>query len=154
VSTARVVSGDELHTVLQQDSPIIVAPAPLSPSVSPSLCLTISVACVRSALSCCRFPQFTPASWAKVIPSASPDAIDLIAKLTAWDPAKRLSSDQALRHPYFAVSQGDIHSVARVSLRVMYVVHLRCHTHGLPVSTHSVLVVRFLCSTACAGYIA
>ncbi len=57
------------------------------------------------ALPCCRFPQFTPASWAKVIPSASPDAIDLIAKLTAWDPAKRLSSDQALRHPYFAVSR-------------------------------------------------
>jgi hypothetical protein len=50
-----------------------------------------------------RFPQFTPASWTKVIPSASPEAIDLIAKLTAWDPARRLSSEQALRHPYFAV---------------------------------------------------
>jgi serine/threonine protein kinase len=58
-------------------------------------------------LSCatCRFPQFTPSNWSKVIPSASPDAIDLITKLTFWDPARRLSSEQALQHPYFAVSR-------------------------------------------------
>lgn len=53
-----------------------------------------------------RFPSFTPAAWSKVIPSASAEAIDLIAKLTAWDPARRLSSEQALRHPYFAVREG------------------------------------------------
>jgi serine/threonine protein kinase len=53
---------------------------------------------------CCRFPQFSPASLAKLIPSGSPEAIDLIAKLIAWNPDSRLSSEQALRHPYFAVS--------------------------------------------------
>ncbi|KAF6258871.1 kinase-like domain-containing protein [Scenedesmus sp. NREL 46B-D3] len=49
-----------------------------------------------------KFPQFSPASLTKLIPSASPEAIDLIAKLIAWSPDARLSSEQALRHPYFA----------------------------------------------------
>eukprot|EP00775_Hariotina_reticulata_P005500 gene5500-5735_t len=48
-----------------------------------------------------RFPQFSSVNLTKVIPSASTDAIDLISKLVAWDPAQRLSSEQALRHPYF-----------------------------------------------------
>ncbi|WIA19572.1 hypothetical protein OEZ85_005514 [Tetradesmus obliquus] len=49
-----------------------------------------------------KFPQFSPASLAKLIPSASPEALDLIGKLIAWNPDARLSSEQALRHPYFA----------------------------------------------------
>lgn len=60
-----------------------------------------------------RFPQFSPASLAKLIPSASPEALDLIGKLIAWNPDARLSSEQALRHQYFAVR-------ARRSVRVMY----------------------------------
>lgn len=37
----------------------------------------------------------------KLIPHASPDAIDLINKLLAYNPDDRLSARQALRHPYF-----------------------------------------------------
>jgi serine/threonine protein kinase len=72
-------------------------------------CLTFcSVVCLcfvplMCVCHCCRFPQFSPASLAKLIPSGSPEAIDLIAKLIAWNPDSRLSSEQALRHPYFAV---------------------------------------------------
>lgn len=63
------------------------------------LLLMVSVPCAALR----RFPQFCSVNLSKVIPSASTDAIDLISKLVAWDPAQRLSSEQALRHPYFVV---------------------------------------------------
>jgi serine/threonine protein kinase len=50
-----------------------------------------------------RFPAFSAAPLSKVIPSASAEALDLISRLTAWDPARRISSEQLLRHAYFAV---------------------------------------------------
>ncbi len=37
----------------------------------------------------------------RLIPHASPEAIDLICKLIAYDPEKRISAKQALKHPYF-----------------------------------------------------
>lgn len=36
-------------------------------------------------------------------PHANPLAIDLLSKLLTFDPAKRISCEQALNHPYFAV---------------------------------------------------
>ena len=36
-------------------------------------------------------------------PSANPEAIDLLSKMLAFDPAKRISCEQALNHPYLAV---------------------------------------------------
>ena len=36
-------------------------------------------------------------------PSANPLAIDLLSKMLTFDPAKRISCEQALAHPYFSV---------------------------------------------------
>ncbi|GLE00153.1 hypothetical protein PINS_up008880 [Pythium insidiosum] len=47
-------------------------------------------------------PQHTGKSLATVCPSAPPDAIDLMTKLLAFDPRKRLSVDDAIAHPFLA----------------------------------------------------
>lgn len=44
-----------------------------------------------------RFPQFAPTPLSKIITSASPEAIDLITQLCAWDPAKRPTVQQVRR---------------------------------------------------------
>ena len=45
-----------------------------------------------------------------LFPSASPEALDLLEKLMRFNPDKRISSDEALRHPYCAQvgSNGDV----------------------------------------------
>ncbi|KAG5488360.1 uncharacterized protein JKF63_07955 [Porcisia hertigi] len=40
-------------------------------------------------------------SWETVVPAADPVALDLIAKMLEFNPQKRISTEQALRHPYF-----------------------------------------------------
>ncbi|GMH40488.1 hypothetical protein BSKO_08392 [Bryopsis sp. KO-2023] len=50
-----------------------------------------------------RFPQFAPTALSKIITNASPDAIDLMTSLTAWDPSRRPTAVQCLQHPYFQV---------------------------------------------------
>ncbi len=37
------------------------------------------------------------------MPGATPAALDLMASLCAWDPARRPTAAQALAHPYFQV---------------------------------------------------
>jgi mitogen-activated protein kinase 15 len=37
-----------------------------------------------------------------VFPTASDDALDMLKSLLQFNPAKRLTADQALRHPYVA----------------------------------------------------
>ncbi|XP_059642261.1 cyclin-dependent kinase F-4-like [Cornus florida] len=48
-----------------------------------------------------RFPQLTGAHLSVLIPSASADAISLIASLCLWDPCKRPTASEALQHPFF-----------------------------------------------------
>ncbi|CAL8464693.1 g4228 [Coccomyxa elongata] len=48
-----------------------------------------------------RFPQCQPTPLAAMVPQASPAALDLIASLCHWDPAKRPTAAQALQHPFF-----------------------------------------------------
>jgi len=38
-----------------------------------------------------------------IYPHANPNAIDLLTKMLAFDPAKRISCEEALAHPYLAV---------------------------------------------------
>ena len=47
------------------------------------------------------FTACAPADWARVLGAASPLALDLVKRLVAWDPAARLSAEQALQHPFF-----------------------------------------------------
>lgn len=44
-------------------------------------------------------PKFAESSWKNV----SPEAIDLICQLLTVDPKKRISSADALKHPWFQV---------------------------------------------------
>ena len=50
-----------------------------------------------------RFPQFAPTSISSLIPHASPEAVDMINALIAWDPNKRPTAVQCLQMPYFQV---------------------------------------------------
>ncbi|XP_050386921.1 cyclin-dependent kinase F-4-like [Argentina anserina] len=61
-----------------------------------------------------QFPQFSGVHLSSLIPSASEDAISLISSLCSWDPSKRPTAEEALRHPFF---------------QSCYYVppHLRCH---------------------------
>jgi renal tumor antigen len=47
------------------------------------------------------FPKEDGTSIAKLIPHASPAAIDLMLKMLAYDPGKRMNAREALRHEYF-----------------------------------------------------
>eukprot|EP00892_Ulva_mutabilis_P003352 jgi/Ulvmu1/1389/UM011_0117.1 len=50
-----------------------------------------------------RFPAFSPQPLAKLIPTASPEAIELITSLCHWNPEKRPTAVQCLQHAYFQV---------------------------------------------------
>ncbi|CAG5896437.1 unnamed protein product [Menidia menidia] len=50
-----------------------------------------------------RFPKCAPASLRSLIPNASNEAITLMRGMLQWDPEKRPSAAQALKHPYFRV---------------------------------------------------
>ena len=47
------------------------------------------------------FPHKEPQQMAKLIPHCSPECIDIIVKLLAYDPDDRLSARQAVKHAYF-----------------------------------------------------
>ena len=47
--------------------------------------------------------------WKRLLPNAEPSALDLLGKLLAFDPAKRITVEEALRHPYVS----EYHDVAR-----------------------------------------
>ncbi|XP_045154183.1 serine/threonine-protein kinase MAK isoform X1 [Echinops telfairi] len=52
-----------------------------------------------------RFPQCVPINLKTLIPNASNEAIQLMTDMLNWDPKKRPTASQALKHPYFQVGQ-------------------------------------------------
>lgn len=48
------------------------------------------------------FPSNAPLSLESLIPTASPDALDLIGQLLQWDPSRRITPQAALTHPFLA----------------------------------------------------
>uniref|UniRef100_A0A8C5L8C4 non-specific serine/threonine protein kinase n=1 Tax=Jaculus jaculus TaxID=51337 RepID=A0A8C5L8C4_JACJA len=52
-----------------------------------------------------RFPQCVPMNLKTLIPNASNEAIHLMMEMLSWDPKKRPTASQALKHPYFQVGQ-------------------------------------------------
>ncbi|KAL6070775.1 hypothetical protein STEG23_029321 [Scotinomys teguina] len=52
-----------------------------------------------------RFPQCIPINLKTLIPNASTEAIQLMTEMLSWDPKKRPTARQALKHPYFQVGQ-------------------------------------------------
>jgi cyclin-dependent kinase 2 len=47
------------------------------------------------------FPKFKKCDLKQTLPSLTPVAMDLLMKLVALDPAKRINAKEALEHPYF-----------------------------------------------------
>lgn len=52
---------------------------------------------------------------AKLIPHASPVAVDLIHKMLEYDPQRRITAEQALKHPFFA----DVLDIVRTKVDTM-----------------------------------
>jgi len=51
-----------------------------------------------------RFPQFVPTKLETLVPQANADGINIMLAMMSWDPAKRPSTAQILKHPYFEVA--------------------------------------------------
>lgn len=71
-----------------------------------------------------QFPQFKSTNLSLVIPNASTEAIDLINSLLSWDPVKRPTAAECLRHPFF---QPCLYIPPSLRMREM---HLKHHSLG------------------------
>lgn len=54
------------------------------------------------------YPQWEPQNMALVVPELSPEGIDLLQKMLALNPSKRLSAEECLDHPYFLQLENDV----------------------------------------------
>jgi len=47
------------------------------------------------------FPKWKPKDFKELVPDLCPEGQDLLQQMLVFDPAKRISARQALKHPYF-----------------------------------------------------
>lgn len=60
--------------------------------------------CLSQAQEYIRSLPFSPGiPFEKLYPQANPLALDLLSKLLAFDPTKRITCTEALRHPYLSI---------------------------------------------------
>ncbi|KAH9328548.1 hypothetical protein KI387_000656, partial [Taxus chinensis] len=71
-----------------------------------------------------QFPQFKSTNLSFLIPTASAEAIDLMNSLLSWDPVKRPTAAECLRHPFF---QPCFYTPPSFRIREM---HLKHHPPG------------------------
>jgi serine/threonine protein kinase len=60
-----------------------------------------SMATVSPEINVKQFTRYSKVPFERIIPKASPQAIDLLERLLQFDPSKRITAQEALRHPYF-----------------------------------------------------
>lgn len=64
-----------------------------------------------------RFPSFVPTKLESLVPQSNADGINLMLAMMKWDPSKRPSTAQILKHPYFeagAASEPEQHSLPKL----------------------------------------
>lgn len=59
------------------------------------------------------FPKFKKKNLQDLMPDADPLAIDLIEKMLIYDPSRRITAKEALKHPYFADISSEIKALCR-----------------------------------------
>jgi serine/threonine protein kinase len=47
------------------------------------------------------FPKWSPQPLSKFCPDLCPEGLDMLAKMLIYEPGKRISASEALKHPYF-----------------------------------------------------
>lgn len=47
-------------------------------------------------------PKKQPKAFDKIFPQANKEALDLLSKMLIFDPSKRITVNEALKHPYFS----------------------------------------------------
>ncbi|KAL0208902.1 hypothetical protein P9112_011489 [Eukaryota sp. TZLM1-RC] len=51
---------------------------------------------------CDAFPQYSPKNLADVVPGLCPQGLELLGQMLVYEPGRRISAKEALRHPYFS----------------------------------------------------
>lgn len=46
-------------------------------------------------------PHRDPVNWSQLLRGATNQEVDLISKMLLWDPTKRITADEAIKHPFF-----------------------------------------------------
>eukprot|EP00282_Hemiselmis_andersenii_P025924 CAMPEP_0172012312 /NCGR_PEP_ID=MMETSP1041-20130122/8769_1 /TAXON_ID=464988 /ORGANISM="Hemiselmis andersenii, Strain CCMP439" /LENGTH=327 /DNA_ID=CAMNT_0012666877 /DNA_START=276 /DNA_END=1257 /DNA_ORIENTATION=- len=65
-----------------------------------------------------KYPRFAPTPLSKIMPHASPEAIQMMTDMMLWDPAQRPSASASIQYPFFQSAAQSLHRAARVVVEV------------------------------------